>query len=503
MRESNIKDYVCKYYKQAVITCCWKLSSGYRELIFAMLEFVPKYRGNEYSIPEQGTKIRSDRLYFIRHVMDDPKEALEWYESARSTLEISMPWDCADKRIYFSDGKVKQNLKEPIVWPKTAYNDDAPFRNKLWKGAQMHHIMAENRLRTLEGLLSSDIAISEWIEDRLLWNVCHHLEYLGSLNLVLPNPHYGRMQMRLVPAEANTDREKVRMIFDRDCSSDGLRIIVQEEKLGEFLEVRTFDVPLCNNEFESNGCVDKVGYTVVDEKGRVLDREEPTSFIRKMVINYLCKDEGEMVVCRDGLSQEVAPGVRETSELGTSDNIPELKLRNKTADIRFSQKSREEGRDQQVFYQDGGNAERFLRTLIMNAYTSIDIIDPYFSESSIEMFLPYTNHDVNVKVVCTSGGFKEEGSAASFKAAIDKYNTQDRRIQVIVAGHGQLHDRFLIIDGVDVWMLGSSMKSLGDSLSVIVKLKNSVDVIDKLRKTISSFNAPSLDDWLANNLKSC
>ena len=72
--------------------------------------------------------------------------------------------------------------------------------------------------------------------------------------------------MRLVPAEENAGIEKVRLIFDRDCSSEGLRIIVQEKKLGEFLEVRTFDVPLCNNEFESNGCVDKVGYTVVDEK---------------------------------------------------------------------------------------------------------------------------------------------------------------------------------------------------------------------------------------------
>lgn len=497
-----MKDYIKRYYKQGVITCCWKVSSGYRELLFAMLEFVPKYRGDEYSIPEQGVKVGSSRLYYIRYVMN-PDAALGWYESARSTLEISMPWDSVEKRIYFSDNHVKNTLREPIVWPQTAYNGDAPFRNKLWQGAQMHHIMPEERLRAMEKFLSSDIAISDWIEDRLLWNLCQHLEYLGTLNLVLPNPHYGHMHMRLVPAEDNASLEKVRLLFDRDCSSEGLRIIVQEEKFGEFLEVREFDVPLRNNEFETNGCVDKVGYVVVDSRRRVIDREEPTPFIRKMVVNYLCCDQAKTVSCRDGGLQEISPSVRETSELGSDENIPELKLRHKMVDIRFSKKSKEEGRDQYIFYQNGGDAERFLRTLIMNAHKDIDIIDPYFSESSIEMFLPHTNHDVDVKVVCTSGGFKEEGSAASFKAAIDKYNTLDRRIQVIVAGHGQLHDRFLIIDGVDVWMLGSSMKSLGDSLSVIVKLKNSVDVIDKLRKTISSFNAPSLDDWLVNNLKSC
>lgn len=33
-----MKDYIAENYKQAVITCCWVVESGYRELLFAMLD---------------------------------------------------------------------------------------------------------------------------------------------------------------------------------------------------------------------------------------------------------------------------------------------------------------------------------------------------------------------------------------------------------------------------------------------------------------------------------
>ena len=75
-------------------------------------------------------------------------------------------------------------------------------------------------------------------------------------------------------------------------------------------------------------------------------------------------------------------------------------------------------------------------------------------------------------------------------------NCTDRRIEVIVAGSGQLHDRFMIVDDSDVWMLGSSMKSLGDSLSVIVKLQDGIKTAKLLKDTIDGFNAPSLDEWI-------
>lgn len=42
-----MKDYIAENYKQAVITCCWVVESGNRELLFAMLEFVPKFYGDE------------------------------------------------------------------------------------------------------------------------------------------------------------------------------------------------------------------------------------------------------------------------------------------------------------------------------------------------------------------------------------------------------------------------------------------------------------------------
>ena len=108
-------------------------------------------------------------------------------------------------------------------------------------------------------------------------------------------------------------------------------------------------------------------------------------------------------------------------------------------------------------------------------------------------------HGIDVDVVCTADGFKTSGTAESFQKTLDALKSSDCRINTIVAGNGQLHDRFLVIDDKEVWMLGSSMKTLGDSLSVIVKLKDPATVIRHLNEVISSFNAPSLEDWIRKN----
>ena len=85
-----MKDYIAENYKQAVITCCWVVESGYRELLFAMLEFVPKFYGDEQSIREQCTRVKNRRIYYIRHVLK-PADAYEWYKRSIQTQMLEMP----------------------------------------------------------------------------------------------------------------------------------------------------------------------------------------------------------------------------------------------------------------------------------------------------------------------------------------------------------------------------------------------------------------------------
>jgi hypothetical protein len=370
--------YVTEHYKQAVITCCWVVESGYRELLFAMLEFVPKFYGDEQSTGEQCTRVKNRRIYYIRHVMG-PADAYEWYKRSLQSQALEMPWDDPNKRIFFCSRGASVCLKESVPFPKTLYNDDAPFRTKLWRGAQMHHLMQGERQVQREAFIASDTAIAEWIEERLLWALHKHVEYLGSLNLVLPNPYYGHMHLRLVPKKETDEADRVQLLIDRDCSGAGLRLLFQEKNLNEHGRIIEHELPLEEDAIMADGIVDKIGYCVFDKGGRVIDREDETSFLRKIVINYICKDGEKDITCRDGSVQTISPAVCETQELEDKSGITDLKLHNVRTSISLSREHKEEAKDQHFFYRQGGVAEKFLREIMLTAFKHLTIIDPYFS----------------------------------------------------------------------------------------------------------------------------
>ena len=482
-------------YKQAVITCAWFVTGGYRQLIFGIVDFIPNFLGDEQDIAEQGIKVKGRRMYYVRHVTS-AEEGYRWYSGAIETGTVEMPWDDPSKRIALHGDNEALDMVESAQFPYTRYNDTAPFRTKLWSGAQMHHFMPATLSGELEKFISSDTAVANWLEERLLWSIDKHSEYLGSVNFVLPNPYFCRCHVRLNHPDGGA-AESVAVQLDRDCEDKNLSIYLQTRTLGEYGNVDVKRLPLADNvSFPASRVVDALGYVIVDETGQVLDRQDYTSFLRQINVSLFCQDPSRPVKSRDGSIQMISQAVRESIQIGDDENIPELKLHNKICDIRQSREDENQGRDQHFYYRDGGAAEAFLRKIALSGYESLTIIDPYFSMSSLKMFLATLNHGVSVCIVTTADGIKTDSGVAAFQKAVKDMNCSDRRIEVIVAGNGQLHDRFMIVDDSDVWMLGSSMKSLGDSLSVIVKLKDGVKTAKLLKDTIDGFNAPTLDDWI-------
>jgi len=485
-------------YKQAVITCAWFVTGGYRQLIFGLVDFIPKFLGDEQGIAEQGIKVKGRRMYYVRHVTS-VEEGYRWYSSAIETGAVEMPWDDSSKRIALCGENETFDMVASAQFPTTRYNDTAPFRTKLWSGAQMHHFMPDTLSGELVKFIASDTAVANWLEERLLWSIDKHSEYLGSVNFVLPNPYFGRCHVRLNHPDGGA-AESVAVQLDRDCEDKNLKIYLQVRTLGEYGNVDAKRLPLADNVlFPASRIVDSLGYVIVDETGQVLDRQDYTPFLRQINVNLFCQGNPRPVKSRDGSIQMISPAVRESIQIGEDENIPELKLHNKICDIRQSLEDEKQGRDQHFYYRDGGAAEAFLRKIALSGYESLTIIDPYFSVSSLKMFLTTLNNGVAVCIVTTADGIKTDCEVVAFQKAVKDMNCSNRRIEVIVAGNGQLHDRFMIVDDSDVWMLGSSMKSLGDSLSVIVKLKDGVKTAKLLKDTIDGFNAPTLDDWITQH----
>ena len=129
---------------------------------------------------------------------------------------------------------------------------------------------------------------------------------------------------------------------------------------------------------------------------------------------------------------------------------------------------------QGVFY-DGQvfDADVFLTKFILSARKSILLIDNYVDITSLEM-LAKKGKEVSLRIVTSKRG--NELAASD----IDKFNEQYG--DLVVSFSSKFHDRFLIIDDKELFLIGASIKDLGKKCFAFTKLDSRE--IDGLKERI-------------------
>ena len=114
-----------------------------------------------------------------------------------------------------------------------------------------------------------------------------------------------------------------------------------------------------------------------------------------------------------------------------------------------------------IFY-DGQifDAYKFASDLIKSARKSILLIDNYVDESVLLM-LGKRSAGVTAEIYTQS-------ISRQLRQDLEKYNSQYEPVEIRV--YKNSHDRFLIIDGVDVYHIGASLKDLGKKMFAFSKL---------------------------------
>lgn len=125
--------------------------------------------------------------------------------------------------------------------------------------------------------------------------------------------------------------------------------------------------------------------------------------------------------------------------------------------------------EQGIFY-DGEifDAYVFVNDLVKKAKCSIEIIDNYIDESVLT--LVSKNQDINIIIYTT-------GISKKLKLDIEKYKKQYSNLEVKIIKN--FHDRFFIIDGVEVYHIGASLKDLGKKVLAFSKLEIDTDLLLK------------------------
>jgi hypothetical protein len=121
--------------------------------------------------------------------------------------------------------------------------------------------------------------------------------------------------------------------------------------------------------------------------------------------------------------------------------------------------------DSQIF-----DAYKFATDLIRSAKQSIALIDNYVDESVLTM-LSKRNAGVTADIYTAKIG-------KQLQLDLDKHNAQYEPITIHT--YSNCHDRFLIIDGMDVYHIGASLKDLGKKLFAFSKI--SIPAVELLRK---------------------
>ena len=103
------------------------------------------------------------------------------------------------------------------------------------------------------------------------------------------------------------------------------------------------------------------------------------------------------------------------------------------------------------------DALRFVTRLVESAKKEIVLIDPYSDASTLEVLAKKTR-GVKVRLVCKATNW---GNPTDIEIA--KFNKQYKGL--IVDRTDNFHDRFVIIDGKELYNFGSSVNSLGRRLT--------------------------------------
>ncbi|MDD2697654.1 MAG: ORF6N domain-containing protein [Arcobacteraceae bacterium] len=128
---------------------------------------------------------------------------------------------------------------------------------------------------------------------------------------------------------------------------------------------------------------------------------------------------------------------------------------------------------QGIFY-DGEvfDAYRFVADLIRSAKNKIILIDNYVDDSVLTLFSKNQNIDVMIYTQTIS---------KQLTLDLEKYNAQYKAIEIKSFKYS--HDRFMIIDDVNIYHIGASLKDLGKKWFAFSKLDiESFGVLKKLEK---------------------
>jgi hypothetical protein len=172
--------------------------------------------------------------------------------------------------------------------------------------------------------------------------------------------------------------------------------------------------------------------------------------------------------------QENALLFKEINQIKTDQVLLRIETDRKFEQVFTALEAGNEPPKQGVFF-DGQifDAYAFVSKLVRKAKTSIELIDNYVDDSVLTL-LSKRKKNVSARIYT-------KGVSKQLQLDLEKHNAQYPPVEMVL--FSDAHDRFLILDGKEVYHLGASLKDLGKKWFAFSKIeKDAVTVVGKLEK---------------------
>ena len=264
------------------------------------------------------------------------------------------------------------------------------------------------------------------------------MEERGEIIMYQPDSEV-KLEVRLEDETVWLNRQQMSVLFDRDVKTIGKHVQnALKEELSGISVVANFattavDGKIYKVQYYNLDVILSVGYRVKSYRGVEFRR-----WASKILKEYLLK--GYSVNQRLTQLEKRVSDTEEKIDFFVRTSLPPV-----------------EG----IFY-DGQifDAYKFASDLIKSAQKSVLLIDNYVDESVLLM-LGKRSAGVTAEIYTQS-------ISRQLRQDLEKYNSQYEPVEIRV--YKNSHDRFLIIDGVDVYHIGASLKDLGKKMFAFSKL---------------------------------
>ncbi|MGD0470299.1 MAG: VPA1262 family N-terminal domain-containing protein [Terriglobales bacterium] len=501
-------------YGYGLIHLAWYLADQARFLMFGSVELFPVEFPSPLDTPEKYLALkrlgRRNRLYVKRTCMS-AKAALDWYTRCIQG-QIELPGDLDSKGAPKSLA-TSQFVQEP-QWPHlVTVSDQIPFVSQFWHAPRVHLLLQPDLLAEAKAA-ASDPDGRKWLSLQMFVDFEVYSEFVGSLHLVAPDPIFRGIDHGLSTKTPGQESSFLRLRPRMNKTVDGLRVILIDRRpmgVGGLAESQ-----IASTEIEIRhpaGTTGEIEMIVLNQAGSLLSRTKPTGFIQALDINLITPSPQQKIVVPAAGSSPESSYVRALAGHTTKvtagqprspkDAIPLLAAGHERREM----KRLDDRYPERWFHGDQEAATEFVRSLISSAKQRLWIVDPYFTTIELISFaLATSSPKLPVLIVTSAEAMTKKDRIDPKRTAADFLNAQLLNFSKhgnftirVLTGAPAVHDRFLVVDD-SVWFSGNSLHTIGERAGMVVKLRNSADIIANLTEILNSDRIADWQVWMANRL---